>query len=30
MLDGQKVYISTTVGNGCCLLAVPAEAAGSD
>ena len=29
-LDGQKVYIATTVGNGCCLGAEPAEAAGSD
>ena len=25
-----KVYIATTVGNGCCLGAEPAEAAGSD
>ena len=30
VLDGQKVYIATTVGNGCCLGAEPAEAAGSD
>ena len=29
-LDGQKIYIATTVGNGCCLGAEPAEAAGSD
>ena len=29
-LDGQKVYIATTVGNGCCLGAEPDEAAGSD
>ena len=29
-LDGQKVYIATTVGNGCCLGAEPAEAAGTD
>ena len=29
-LDGQKVYIATTVGNGCCLGAEPAKAAGSD
>ena len=29
-LDGQKVYIATTVGNGCCLGAEPAEAVGSD
>ena len=28
-LDGQKVYIATTVGNGCCLGAEPAEAAGA-
>ena len=30
VLDGQKVYIATTVGNGCCLGAEPAEAAGTD
>ena len=29
-LDGQKVYIATTVGDGCCLGAEPAEAAGTD
>jgi hypothetical protein len=29
-LDGQKVYIATTVGSGCCLGAEPAEAAGTD
>ncbi len=29
-LDGQKVYIATTVGQGCCLGAEPAEAAGTD
>ena len=29
-LDGQKVYIATTVGGGCCLGAEPAEAAGTD
>jgi hypothetical protein len=28
--DGQKVYIATTVGGGCCLGAEPAEAAGID
>jgi hypothetical protein len=28
--DGQKVYIATTVGDGCCLGAEPAEAAGTD
>ena len=28
--DGQKIYIATTVGNGCCLGAELAEAAGSD
>jgi hypothetical protein len=28
--DGQKVYIATTVGAGCCLGAEPAEAAGTD
>src|SRR5437868_1431071 len=27
--DGQKVYIATTVGGGCCLGAEPAEAAGT-
>src|SRR4051795_10737874 len=27
--DGQKVYIATTVGDGCCLGAEPAEAAGT-
>ena len=30
VLDGQKVYIATTVGDGCCLGAEPAEAAGTD
>ena len=29
-LDGQKVYIATTVGDGCCLGAEPATAAGTD
>jgi hypothetical protein len=29
-LNGQKVYIATTVGGGCCLGAEPAEAAGTD
>ncbi|HSB78906.1 MAG TPA: hypothetical protein VLM91_08970 [Candidatus Methylomirabilis sp.] len=29
-LDGQKVYIATTVGSGCCLGAEPAEAAGAE
>jgi hypothetical protein len=29
-LDGQKVYIATTVGGGCCLGAEPAMAAGAD
>jgi hypothetical protein len=29
-LDGQKVYIATTVGDGCCLGADPAQAAGTD
>jgi hypothetical protein len=29
-LDGQKVYIATTVGQGCCLGADPAQAAGTD
>src|SRR5512146_4346 len=28
--DGQKVYIATTVGGGCCLGAEPAAAAGTD
>jgi hypothetical protein len=28
--DGQKVYIATTVGEGCCLGAEPAEAAATD
>jgi hypothetical protein len=28
--DGQKVYIATTVGDGCILGAEPAEAAGAD
>ena len=28
--DGQKVYIATTVGGGCCLGAEPATAAGTD
>jgi hypothetical protein len=28
--DGQKVYIATTVGDGCCLGAEPAPAAGTD
>ncbi len=28
--DGQKVYIATTVGGGCCLGAEPAQAAGAD
>jgi hypothetical protein len=28
--DGQKVYIATTVGSGCCLGAEPAETAGTD
>src|SRR5512135_540392 len=28
--DGQKRYIATTVGAGCCLGAEPAEAAGTD
>jgi hypothetical protein len=27
--DGQKIYIATTVGEGCCLGAEPAEAAGA-
>ena len=29
-LDGQTVYIATTVANGCCLGAEPAETAGTD
>ena len=29
-LDGQKVYIATTVGGGCILGAEPADAAGAD
>ena len=29
-LNGQKVYIATTVGGGCCLGAEPAAAAGTD
>jgi hypothetical protein len=29
-LDGQKVYIATTVGAGCCLGAEPAVAAGTE
>jgi hypothetical protein len=29
-LDGQKVYIATTVGDGCCLGAEPGRAAGTD
>jgi len=29
-LDGQKVYIATTVANGCCLGAEPAKTAGTD
>ncbi len=28
-LDGQKVYIATTVGDGCCLGAEPARTAGT-
>ncbi len=28
--DGQKVYIATTVADGCCLGAEPAETAGTD
>jgi hypothetical protein len=28
--DGQKVYIATTVGSGCCLGAEPAPTAGAD
>jgi len=30
VLDGQKVYIAKTVGQGCCLGAEPAETAGTD
>jgi hypothetical protein len=29
-LDGEKVYIATTVGGGCCLGAEPAKTAGTD
>jgi len=29
-LDGPKVYLATTVGDGCCLGAEPATAAGTD
>jgi hypothetical protein len=29
-LDGRKVYIATTVGEGCCLGAEPAATAGTD
>lgn len=29
-LDGEKIYIATTVGAGCCLGAEPAESAGAD
>ena len=29
-LDGQKVYLATTVGGGCCLGAEPAATAGTD
>jgi hypothetical protein len=29
-LDGQKLYIATTVGSGCCLGAEPAATAGTD
>ena len=29
-LDGQTVYIATTVANGCCLGAEPVETAGTD
>jgi hypothetical protein len=29
-LDGQKVYIATTVAEGCCLGAEPAKSAGTD
>jgi hypothetical protein len=28
--DGQKIFIATTVGGGCCLGAEPAEAAGTE
>ena len=28
--DGQKIYIATTVGGGCCLGAEPAETAGTN
>ena len=28
--DGQKIYIATTVADGCCLGAEPAETAGTD
>jgi hypothetical protein len=28
--DGEKVYIATTVGDGCCLGAEPAKTAGTD
>jgi hypothetical protein len=28
--DGQKIYIATTVGGGCCLGAEPAEVAGTE
>ncbi len=28
--DGQKIYIATTVGAGCCLGAEPAPTAGTD
>jgi hypothetical protein len=28
--DGQKTYIATTIANGCCLGAEPAETAGTD
>jgi hypothetical protein len=29
-LDGEKVYVATTVGGGCCLGAEPAKTAGTD
>ena len=29
-LDGEKVYVATTVGSGCCLGAEPAKTAGTD
>ena len=29
-LDGEKVYIATTIGGGCCLGAEPAPTAGTD